>query len=367
MRVFEITPTGFRNLAPVSVSFGPGMTLLVGENAQGKTNVLEAVALLSGQRSFRRARPSEMSGAEEGFAIRGVLRQGFESTCLTMAWSPGGGRSFDRDGAAVGFREASRIAPAVFLAPEHRDIVSGSPAARRRFLDRLLLAWRPAAGDDLARYEKALRSRNALLARIKAGGAVSGDELEAWTEELVRAGSAVRRKRREALIAWALFFGELAGAAGREYATISVSYESDGDSEEDLRGACRRLAGIERRRGYSLAGPHRDDLAWTREGRPLAVRASSGEIQRVVALAKLAEWKAVAQATGEAPLLGIDDFDAGLSAGWTEEFFDALPDGVTAILTTASDPARWRRWTAAVIEMRGGRPGAREALRAVNG
>lgn len=343
------------------------MTLLVGENAQGKTNLLEAVALLCGQRSFRRATAREMAGSESGFSIRGVLRQGFEATGLTMAWSPHGGRTFEREGSAVGFREASRLVPAVFLAPDHRELICGSPSSRRRFVDRLLLSSRPAAGDDLARYDRSLRSRNALLTRIRMGGSVPADELAAWTDELVRAGAGLRRKRREALEGWRAFFLDLARDAGREYAAVSVSYVSDGDSEEDLRRACERVAAAEKRRGHSLAGPHRDDLAWIRDGKPLASRASSGEIQRTVVLAKLAEWKAIARATGETPLLGVDDFDAGLSAGWAEAFFDALPEGVTAILTTASDPARWRRWAPAIVEMRAGRALERDSLRAVNG
>jgi DNA replication and repair protein RecF len=367
LRVSEISATGFRNLSPAPVVFGPGMTLLVGENAQGKTNLLEAVALLCGQRSFRGATAAEMASGDGGFCLRGTLRQGFETTRLTMAWAPHGGRSFERDGSAVSFREVSRLAPAVFLAPDHRELICGSPALRRRFVDRLLLASRPAAGDDLARYDRALRNRNALLARVRMGGSVPADELAAWTEELVRAGSVLRRKRREALASWRELFLDLARDAGREYAAVSVSYESDGDTEEDLRRACEVVAAAERRRGHSLAGPHRDDLAWTRDGRPLASRASSGEIHRTVALAKLAEWKAVARATGETPLFGVDDFDAGLSAGWAEAFFDALPEGVTAILTTASDPARWRRWSPAIVEMRAGRAVERGSLRAANG
>jgi DNA replication and repair protein RecF len=366
LRISEITPNGFRNLAPVPVSFGHGMTLIVGENAQGKTNLLEAVALLCGQRSFRRARPSEMAAGDGGFSIQGLLRQGFEATRVTMEWSSTAGRSFTREGTPVNFREASRLAPAVFLAPEHRDLVTGSPGARRRFVDRLLLGARPAAGDHFARYEKALASRNALLSRLRAGGYVAPGELEAWTEELARAGAALRRKRREALEEWNRNLRDLLLAAGGEYVAVSVSYVADGDSEEDLRKACERALPAERKRGYSLAGPHRDDLSWTRHGRPLAGRASAGEVHRTVALAKLAEWKTIAHATGEAPLLGVDDFDAGLSEGWTEAFFEALPEGVTAILTSASDPGRWRRWSPAVVEMRGGRPVAREGLRAVN-
>jgi recombinational DNA repair ATPase RecF len=86
----------------------------------------------------------------------------------------------------------------------------------------------------------------------------------------------------------------------------------------------------------------------------LATEASSGEIARTVALAKLAEWKAVAKAAGEPPLFGADDFDAGLSEASVEEFFETLPSSAAVLLTTAAPPARWSRRAAAVLEVRGG-------------
>src|SRR5262249_3239566 len=107
------------------------------------------------------------------------------------------------------FREAGRMLPAVFLAPEHRELVLGGPAVRRRFLDRLILGLFPAGGDDLARYERALASRNALLARARdRKGEPAAGELEAWTEELSTAGAAVRAHRRRALSAWSGRFAE---------------------------------------------------------------------------------------------------------------------------------------------------------------
>jgi recombinational DNA repair ATPase RecF len=113
-------------------------------------------------------------------------------------------------------------------------------------------------------------------------------------------------------------------------------------------------------------------LLWTREGRPLAAEASSGEVARTVALIKLAEWSAVARAAGEPPLFAADDFDAGLSEGWVEEFFDALPAQTEVLLTTAAPAGRWSKRAAAVLEMRGGcaRPASKDvapnrALRAV--
>jgi DNA replication and repair protein RecF len=132
-----------------------------------------------------------------------------------------------------------------------------------------------------------------------------------------------------------------------------------------MRKACERLAALERRRGYTLVGPHRDDLVWKRRGRAFAAEASSGEIARMVALAKLAEWKSVAKAAGEPPLFGADDFDAGLSEASVEEFFETLPREAAVLLTTAAPAARWSRRATAVLEVRGGSIAAPRALRAV--
>jgi recombinational DNA repair ATPase RecF len=146
---------------------------------------------------------------------------------------------------------------------------------------------------------------------------------------------------------------------------VRAEYSAQGDSVEELRAACQRLQPLERRRGYSLAGPHRDDLVWTRNGRPLAAEASSGEVGRTVALVKLAEWSAVAKAAGEPPLFAADDFDAGLSEGWVQEFFDALPLETEVLLTTAAPASRWSKRAGAVLEMRQGRAVAAPALRVV--
>jgi DNA replication and repair protein RecF len=355
LRLLEIASRDFRNLSPDGVSFGPGVNLVVGENGQGKTNLLEAVALLSGQRSFRRARPAEMSVDGEKFTIEGKIRRGFATEELSVAWSRGDGRRFRRSGKEISFREASTLAPAVFLAPEHRSILTGPPEERRRFIDRLVLGWRPAAGADLVAYGRALRERNALLYAFREGrarGLEVAAELNAWTEELAATGEAVRRHRRAALAVWQEAFSGLLERAGEEYAGVCLSY-SCGEAS-DLQTTFQKILPIERARGRSLAGPHRDDLLWNRGGRPLESRVSAGEVHRLVTLAKLAEWQVVREAAGEAPLFGVDDFDAGLSKRSLEGFLAGLPDATTVLLTTASDPARFRGLTASVLRVSAG-------------
>src|SRR5262249_95731 len=202
------------------IFFAGGTTVIAGENAQGKTNLLEAIALVCGQRSFRRAKPAAMAGSGEGFSIEAAVARGDSIENLTVSWAPGEGRSFERAGKAATFREVSRLAPAVFLSPEHRELLTGARSPRRRFLDRLALLCRPAAGDDLARFERALAQRNALLARVQEGHLASPSEAEAWTEEFVLAGAAVRRHRLEALTEWGAFFGPPCSAAGTAYSSL---------------------------------------------------------------------------------------------------------------------------------------------------
>jgi len=367
LQLSELSNQGFRNLSPDPVFFGGGVTLITGENAQGKTNLLEAAALVCGQRSFRGAPTAAMALDGKRFSISGVVETAARPERISVTWTSEAGREFLRGDKPAGFREISALAPAVFLAPEHRELLTGTPSVRRRFLDRLVLGLKPAAGDDLARYATALKERNALLARARhgRGAAAAPGELEAWTEELAVAGSAVRRHRRGALAAWAEEFEGLARAAGPAYVEVRADYSASADSAEALRSACERLLPLERRRGHSLAGPHRDDLVWTRAGKPLALEASTGEVARTVALVKLAEWSAVARAAGQPPLFAADDFDAGLAEGWVEEFFDALPAGAAVLLTTAAPTARWARRASAVLEMRQGRVGAPRALYAV--
>jgi DNA replication and repair protein RecF len=365
LQLSEISNQGFRNLSPDAVSLGEGVTLITGENAQGKTNLLEAVALVCGQRSFRGAPAAAMARDGERFSVSAKFRCRAGEERVTVAWSREKGREFSRSGKPAGFREVSELAPAVFLAPEHAELLTGSPAGRRRFLDRLVLGVKPAAGDDLSRYATALSERNALLSKARRARAAAPGELEAWTEELAIAGAAVRRHRNAALEEWGRDFARLARRAGPEYAEIRAVCSAAEDSPEALRRELIRMAPLESRRGHTLAGPHRDDLLWTRSGRPLALQASAGEVARTVALIKLAEWSAVARRAGEPPLFAADDFDAHLSQEWGEDFFDALPGDAAVLLTTAAPAARWARRARAVLEVRAGFVSSTRALRAV--
>src|SRR5262249_35087188 len=126
LRFVQITPHSFRNLSPDPVFFGSGLHVVAGENGQGKTNLLEAAALVCGQRSFRRALPAACSPDGENFSASAEI-EGAAPERVRVEWARGGRRRFFRGEKAAGFREVSELAPAVFLAPEHRELVCGSP------------------------------------------------------------------------------------------------------------------------------------------------------------------------------------------------------------------------------------------------
>ena len=154
---------------------------------------------------------------------------------------------------------------------------------------------------------------------------------------------------------------------------MSYPYDGDGDEnrngEASLREELLRVGPVERRRGHSLAGPHRDDLVFSRHGRSLATHASAGELHRTVSLVKLAEWRAVADASGQAPLLGVDEFDAGPLPG--------MGGGLSRVAAGGRDGSSDERGRPGALEAKdrrgprnAGRPGRRPAAcgqRGVNG
>ena len=251
-----------------------------------------------------------------------------------------------------GSGRSRELAPAVFLAPEHRELVTGAPSARRRFLDRLVLGLKPAAGDDLVRYSAALRERNALLARWKSGAAgqrrrARGLDGGARPRRLGRAPPPHRGARGLG----SRFPAARARAPAVISPTIEAAYTGGDDSADEMRTAVGRVAALERRRGYTLAGPQRDDLIWRRRGRALAAEASSGEIARTVALAKLAEWKRRREGRGRAPALRRRRFRRGPLGGFGRGVFRDAP----ARRGSAPDD---RGAPGALVASGGGRPGS---------
>ncbi len=373
MRLTHLSLTNFRNYVRLELRLPDRLTVLQGANAQGKTNLLEAIHLLATARSPRAGAERELIN---WLAIESPLPY-----ARLMAEVADGDRTeqlelvleLSRNGGANGpvvrkqvrvngvprraLDLVGRLRMVLFL-PEDVSLVAGAPVERRRYLDIALCQIDPAYCRALTEYNKALAQRNALLRRLRDEGGDPG-QLTFWDGQLVAHGSIVFTRRAEAIghldrIA-AEHHRNLTGGEERlrlayqpslETATLSAGRLSNPGSAAQAFGwqrdrvadafAAQLRAGHSREinAGASLAGPHRDDMTFIVEGRDLRAFGSRGQ-QRTAALAvKLAEVAMMREVVGEDPLLLLDDVMSELDARRRHALLDALVGVGQAVITT---------------------------------
>jgi DNA replication and repair protein RecF len=308
----------FRNYGRLDADFAPGFHLLLGGNAQGKTNILEAIYLLSTLRSFRGVGGAQMvrHGQKGYFAGGTAVHQGRHE--LKLYWS-GTERSLSLDGQPVRkLTEYLGVLRTVVFCTEDLQLVKGTGRIRRRFMDLLLSQTHPAYLPLLQRYARALRSRNALLKQSILDEAALGG----FSEELVRAGSELIRLREELV-------PRVSPLARLAYRRISndaeeLRLEYQRSAKQDL--AVELAQSRKRERSYrtTLVGPHRDDLQLTLNSRSAAQYASEGQKRSVALSLKLAQAEYLTGIHGSPPILLIDDVMGELDAKRRSGFLPLL-------------------------------------------
>lgn len=306
----------FRNIAECTLGFTDGVNILYGENAQGKTNALEAVYLFARGRSFRTAEEKELVrfGAE-GFRLSiGFCDSLGEEKMEYAAF----GRERRRLKNGVKLARASEMVGhfrAVLFTPDDLGMVKGGPEERRAFLNIALSQCYPAYMKLYARYKTLLESRNAILRAAKRGDPYDRDELLAFSDGMAESAAGIRAHRaayiRKLDAAAAPFLGDLSN--GRE--SMRVLYDADLPDEipdgKEAEDAYRRIfsSSLEREigAGTSLHGVQRDDLSLLVNDRSARDYGSQGQQRSVVLALKLAEGEVVRQITGESPVFLFDD------------------------------------------------------------
>lgn len=374
MRLTEVRLEQFRNLASVALEVPAEGAVLVGENGQGKTNFLETIHFLSRFRSFRGSRHADAVAFGAGhFRIEGSFLPADGRVRRLAVAADHERRRIALDGTVVG-RPAEVLGTllAVTVRPEDLELVSGSPAARRGYLDELLsLVSRPYRR-ALAEFERVLRQRNELL-RSGRGAAA---QLEAWDEALISSGAGIVVARARLAARLEARFARLAARiAGRDdeggYGLVyrsSVPVETElADREEAVREAWSRgliaRYEVDRARGWTTVGPHRDDLELRLGDRELARYGSQGERRTAAVALRLLEAEVLEADTGQRPILLLDDVFSELDEGRAERLLDWLGDRHQRFVTTPR-PLPWLadglpRWTVA-----GGRIGCPAAAAA---
>jgi len=316
VRLAWIEIRDFRNHADSSLEATPGLTAVVGPNAQGKTNLLEAMHYLCNLESPRVSSdlPLVRSGAGSAF-LRGEVEANAGRFLIEVEVRGAGQNRIQVNRSSVRRRrDLRRHVRAVFFGPDDLAVVEGDPDQRRRFMDEAVRGLWPLKEGAGPAYDKVVRQRNRLLKDWEGAGPPSG--LEAWDEELIRAGIELTELRGSAALA-------VGHRAAEEFRTLSgqplgVRYEPSVAPEpgEGLENAFRRRL-RERRpdeliRKTSLVGPHRDELRLVVQDLSARGFASHGEAWGAALCLRLGLAGAIQAATGEPPVLFLDDPFSGL-------------------------------------------------------
>lgn len=314
MRVTSLSLRDFRSYEQAEVIPGEGMTVFSGPNAQGKTNLLEALHLCCTGRSHRTSRDEEMiRWGTPGSRVKVFSQQRDGTHEVTVSLLRGQKK---KKNVMIGARRAERIGElfghvfSVLFSPEDLQIVKGGPSERRRFIDMQLSQLRPVYFYSLQAYMHALNQRNALLRAIAERPDLS-DTLESWDEQLAREGAKIVRGRREVIECLSADASLEHLRLTDEKETLRLRYVSEAAEAEDPESfLLRRLAETRQddmRRQTTTTGVHRDDLAVSINGKDARVYASQGQQRSVVLSLKLAQTTFAERERGEPPVLMLDD------------------------------------------------------------
>lgn len=330
----------FRNYPDDTVLLGPGLNVVVGDNAQGKTNLLEAISFAVTGSSTRTANDAEVVRWKQDFA-RVEARISFDETSderkVAVGYAPGQKKRLTVDGAPAtslaNYSAGGAGIRAVTFFPDDISIVKGSPSDRREFLDGLLSTLRPSYARAISEYAKAVQQRNQLLRRIRDGFS-SERTLWTWDRKVVELGEEVLRGRQAAIGPLEHYFeSSLRALYGSEKAAIRYSYSAPLDGySETLRGA--HSSDIDR--GTTSVGPHRDDFEVLLDGVNLTTFGSQGQ-QRLATLAlKFAARDHVRGETGEDPILLFDDVMSELDERRRDFLSGYFLESTQAVITTTN-------------------------------
>jgi DNA replication and repair protein RecF len=341
VRVTDMQLRDFRTYARAEAAFGPGLTVVHGPNGAGKSNLLEALYFGCTGRSPRTRNERELVRFDAQ-ATRVVVRceQGAEEHELAAAYGAGSddARAIKRltaDGAVierlfdVGFRPLLSV-----FEPDRLELVKGPPAARRAHLDQVTAALWPLRTDDRREYSRILAQRNALLARIRSGRA-SQATLGAWDRELATSALLVCAHRAQTIDLLADRFAERAGQLGLAgEASLEYRPRTRARDVEELLAELQSRLPADLERGFTVHGPHRDEIAILRDGRELRSFGSQGE-QRLALLALLlAERSTLAEHRSRTPLMLLDDVMSELDPDRRELLATELSAGGQSIIAT---------------------------------
>lgn len=356
MKLKQLDITEFRNIQTACFMPDEQLTIITGENGQGKTNLLESIFLLTGSKSFRSSkdmdlvRQGEMLSRVQGKTQNANKENNIDIVIYGIGATKRGRFAKLND---VDYGRATSIAgtfTAVVFAPGHLSLVKGGPEGRRRFIDAALCQLYPGYVGILRRFVRALTQKNALLKKYYTTPDAE-ELLDIFDQELAQTGAEVSARRQDYLSsvgpAAERFYGEL--AKGREQLEIRfIPCCSDGDIIQLL----KRVRNRDIKAGFSTAGPHREDFEALIDQQSVRVFGSQGQQRSVVLGLKLAEAQRAKEITGEHPVMLLDDVLSELDEN-RQAFLLSGMQGKQNFLTTC-DPALLQKAKGKIVSMEKG-------------
>lgn len=317
----------YRNLVDAELNFAPQLNVFVGRNGQGKTNLIEAISLLSYGRSFRTTNQRELIKWEAGEAsVFGVLETETADVELGLAIQPKGKRPY------INAKEAESLADfvgrllSITFAPDDLELVKGGPLYRRRFLDRHLVDLDPTMMNQLIGFARALKHKNALLK----SGTATQEEVRIWNRSLLPHAIAITNARIQLIALLSRAADEVYQTFATQDGPLTLRLKSTllpepgalaGDTaEQTLDSAVPR----EISRNTTLIGPHRDELVLALGGREARSFASQGQTRSIVLALKLGMLQLIEEKRSMIPLVLLDDVDSELDSGRSEALHELV-------------------------------------------
>lgn len=342
MRLQHLWLADFRNYQHLELELPPGTSLIVGSNGVGKTNLLEAVFYLATMTSFRvnTAEALIRTGPDVSEAVvRGEMVADRREILFEAALKSAGRSQFQVNRQKVRRRDLLGLAPVSIFMPDDLVLLKGGPGERRRFLDDALSQIDSRLDVARSDMENILRQRNALLRQ--SGGRLSSETavtLDVWDEKLAEVGERIADARRSLVETLGTKVASAYGEIAVQAIPMDLAYESTW-SPGGLAEALSQARPEDLRRGVTTVGPHRDDVSVVLDGRPARTHASQGE-QRSLALAlRLAAHRELGEATGQSPLLLLDDVFSELDPERSRGVLGALQSEQTLLTTAGALPA----------------------------
>ncbi|CEG21176.1 DNA replication and repair protein RecF [Planococcus massiliensis] len=346
MRIDRLELLNYRNYENLELSFSPEINVFIGENAQGKTNIMESLYVLSMAKSHRTSNDKELIRWEAEYGkIKADVHRKYGKLPLEITLSKKGKK------AKVNHLEQRRLSDyigqlnVVMFAPEDLNLVKGSPQVRRRFIDMEIGQISPVYLHDLLIYQKLLKQRNHILKQHYGKQTISDVMFDVYTEQFIEAAVKIIRKRYQFMDLLQKWAEPIHHGISRGLEQLQIRYQPisglkpEWTPEEMASFLEQKLAELRKReieRGSTLVGPHRDELQFFVNGYDVQTYGSQGQ-QRTTALSlKLAEIELIKQEVGEAPVLLLDDVLSELDDYRQSHLLNTIKGSVQTFVTTTS-------------------------------